>query len=85
MKKSILIGLLLVIISLFFAGCQETNDNSVDKNCNHTWSTWVTEKIASCKEEGIKIRYCIVCNDIERKLINKTALFHLTTTNGISF
>ncbi len=38
----------------------------------HKWSTWAVEKVATCKEDGLKARNCIVCGEKETEVIPAT-------------
>lgn len=54
-------------------GMQCTRCNYVEGNGKgHAFSEWSVTKSATCIEDGIETRYCLVCGDEETRTFNKT-------------
>ncbi len=89
MKKSlwlVLIMMLVCVISL--SACNENNDESQSQNGDnssnesthiHSFGDWKTDTEASCTTNGLQVRFCSGCTNVDTKEIQ--ALGH-TTSNG---
>lgn len=64
MKKTIvstvLICLIFVSVMIFY-GC--------NKQCEHEFSNWTAESMATCTQDGLKKRTCSKCGEIETAII----------------
>lgn len=70
-RNNTLYKIIIVLIMLFsLTSCREkeTSEKHV-----HEWSSWSTQKNATCKEEGLLERHCIGCDVEEVITLNKTA------------
>ena len=73
-KKVIILLSLLILLTLFVCSCKDTqsNDNTTQSLCEHTFGEWDTVKQATCKEEGKRTRTCSKCAEIEEESIQKS-------------
>ncbi len=37
-----------------------------DNTCNHEWSEWTVKSEASCTHDGVKVRTCALCGNVDR-------------------
>ena len=63
-------------MTLFVCSCKDTqsNDNTTQSLCEHTFGEWNTVKQATCKEEGKRTRTCSKCSETEEESIQKSEI-----------
>lgn len=62
-KKCLLILSFVVVVAIIitFYGC--------NKQCEHEFSNWTAESMATCTQDGLKKRTCSKCGEIETAII----------------
>ena len=89
MKKALLVFVLLFVFLIAFSACNSAQEPSSDKNtgdethpCEHTFGEWVAEKEASCKDEGLLVRFCDKCDASEELSVPKLKTHSPVTDAG---
>lgn len=70
MKNNVILKVIVLLIMMF---CLTSCDEPVEEIHIHEWSAWKIEKAATCKEEGLKVRSCIGCDQKDEVILNLTA------------
>ncbi|MBR1815019.1 MAG: peptidoglycan-binding protein [Lachnospiraceae bacterium] len=61
-KISCLIGMLLLLIGL---PAFSRTANADEEECDHKFTDWYVETVATCVEEGVTARYCQICGEYQ--------------------
>lgn len=82
MRKKLLANLILLVLTLLLTtiliSCQDTESETEDRSettaieeCEHTFGDWQDVNVATCTQEGKKIRVCSKCELIDIEYVSK--------------